>query len=538
VTRRRLCTTVALLVLALAVPASARAAAPSTSSVRALAAAEGTAAVQGFHGQHPGSRAKAPYWDGYRWVVDYDAAGRLELQVTVSSTGRVLAVWKGLKARASFTRGRVGGLLDSPWVLVPFSLLFLVPFVDPRRPFRLLHVDLLVLLSFGLSYWFLNGGMLRMSIVLVYPVLLYLLARMLWAGFRPRAPAGRLVPHATAGVLVVGLMLMVGARIGLNLANHKTFDIAYASVVGADRVWHKQELYVEGGSDFDTYGPLMYAAYVPFERAFPWEGEWDYLPAAHAAAIAFDLLTLLGLILLGRRLRAGPEGTTLGLALAWAWAAFPFTLAGLLLSSNDGLVALLLVYALVFFFSAAGRGALLGAATAAKFLSGALLPLVAAGLGERDRRRAVACAVSCLAIVVFAVWLYLPHGGLREFWDCTLGYQLSRPPDFSLWGIEDGIGWTRTAAGVLAAGLALVVALLPRRRSLVQASALAAAVTIAFQIPAGHWFYFYIVWFMPLLLVALFGAYRPAGLEAGGLDEQVDLLRVARAREEDQLVGA
>ena len=40
--------------------------------------------------------------------------------------------------------------------------------------------------------------------------------------------------------------------------------------------------------------------------ALPWSGTWDDLPAAHAAAIAFDLLTLAGLWLLGRRLR-GPR---------------------------------------------------------------------------------------------------------------------------------------------------------------------------------------------------------------------------------------
>ena len=35
----------------------------------------------------------------------------------------------------------------------------------------------------------------------------------------------------------------------------------------------------------DTYGPALYAAYVPFEQLFPWSGAWDDLPAAHAAAV-------------------------------------------------------------------------------------------------------------------------------------------------------------------------------------------------------------------------------------------------------------
>ena len=82
----------------------------------------------------------------------------------------------------------------------------------------------------------------------------------------------------------------------------------------------------------DTYGPVLYYAYVPFEALLPWRGGWDDLPAAHVAAVAFDLLTAGALWLLGRRLR-GPE---LGALLAYAWAAFPFTLLVANSNANDG----------------------------------------------------------------------------------------------------------------------------------------------------------------------------------------------------------
>src|SRR5207248_3282673 len=72
----------------------------------------------------------------------------------------------------------------------------------------------------------------------------------------------------------------------------------------------------------DTYGPVNYEAYVPFVEIFGFSGRWDDLPAAHAAAIAFDLLALGLLFLIGRRMR----GPTLGVALAYGWAAYPFTL--------------------------------------------------------------------------------------------------------------------------------------------------------------------------------------------------------------------
>jgi hypothetical protein len=56
-----------------------------------------------------------------------------------------------------------------------------------------------------------------------------------------------------------------------------------------------------------------------------------------------------------------------------------------------------------------------------------------------------------------------------------------------------------------AGALALAVAVLPRRRTPVQVAALGAGVTIAVQLGITHWFYLYIVWFTPLVLVALFG---------------------------------
>jgi hypothetical protein len=38
-------------------------------------------------------------------------------------------------------------------------------------------------------------------------------------------------------------------------------------------------------------------------------------------------------------------------------------------------------------------------------------------------------------------------------------------------------------------------------------------VIIATQLPAGHWFYFYVLWFAPFVLIALFAAHPRAGDE-------------------------
>ena len=135
-------------------------------------------------------------------------------------------------------------------------------------------------------------------------------------------------------------MFLLGVRCGLNVVGSNVIDVGYASVIGADHFGSGEAVYGNFPLDNqrgDTYGPVLYYAYVPFEALLPWRGGWDDLPAAHVAAVAFDLLTAGGLWLLGRRLR-GPE---LGALLAYAWAAFPFTLLVANSNANDGLVALL-----------------------------------------------------------------------------------------------------------------------------------------------------------------------------------------------------
>ena len=104
--------------------------------------------------------------------------------------------------------------------------------------------------------------------------------------------------------------------------------------------------------------------------------------------------------------------------------------------------------------------------------------------------------------------LYLPDGGLQEFYDCTIGFQFGRDSVFSLWGLHPSLGWLQDVvkvAGLLFAG---ALAFVPRRRDLRQVAALGAAALIAAQLSVNHWFYFYIPWFTPFALLAMFGAYR------------------------------
>jgi hypothetical protein len=118
------------------------------------------------------------------------------------------------------------------------------------------------------------------------------------------------------------------------------------------------------------------------------------------------------------------------------------------------------------------------------------------------------------AVAAATVLPFVPDGGLRELYDRTIGYQAARPSPFSVWGQEPSLEWLQTAVKVAAVSLALLVAFVPRRKSPGQVAALAAAVLICLQLAVTHWFYLYIVWFAPLVLVALFAALRePAAPE-------------------------
>ena len=246
---------------------------------------------------------------------------------------------------------------------------------------------------------------------------------------------------------------------------------------------------------------------MPFEQALPWSGRWDDLPAAHGAAITFDLLALGGLLLLGRRMRPGREGAVLGVALGYAWVAYPYTTFVLESNSNDTLVAVACVGALLAATlardraSAAVAGVALALGAAAKFVTAALAPLFA-------RRSPVVLFGMLLLVLALAVAPFIPDGGVRELYDRTIGYQASRPSPFSIWGQVDSLGWLQNIVKGAATGLAVLAAFRPSAPDLRQIAAMGAAILIAVELTATHWFYLYIVWFVPFILVASDGGAR------------------------------
>jgi hypothetical protein len=158
--------------------------------------------------------------------------------------------------------------------------------------------------------------------------------------------------------------------------------------------------------------------------------------------------------------------------------------------------------------SAPGRGVLAALAGMTKFAPFGLAPLFARGLGpDWPRKRAVlsftALCAGTVAATLVPVFL---EGNFARFWHDTIGYQATRPAPFSVWGLYGGLSIEQHVVQGLAVLLAIVIAFVPRRRSVIEVAALGAAVLIAIQLGVTYWFYLYIMWFLPLALLALFGA--------------------------------
>ncbi|HUO41261.1 MAG TPA: hypothetical protein VMU34_27010, partial [Mycobacterium sp.] len=344
---------------------------------------------------------------GRVWTVRFYSGDAGEVaEVSVDDTHmEVTAVRTGPQVSWMQARGlpdTYGRLVNRWWVLLPMSLIFLLGLLDWSRPLSMRTVDLLVVLSFGISLRFFNHGEIFWATPLVYPPMLYLLARTTRVGFTRRARVSEVGPRHML-VLVALLFALIGFRLGLNNQNSNILDVGYASVVGADRLidrrapWGSMPVttgkpcggyrangdpigYVQSTSGRcespvstgGTYGPAVYAAYIPFVAIFGWDGLWDQISAAHVAACAFDLAAIAGLMVAGWRLASAP----LGVALAFGWAANPFTLYALNLNTNDALVGALLAWMMALLARPVARGAVLACAALSKLSPLCLIPLM------------------------------------------------------------------------------------------------------------------------------------------------------------------
>jgi hypothetical protein len=497
-------------IAALALPGNAEAAASRITSAEAIAAANQDPTLRGEKEKHPNLGPSAAIKEGHWEVAYFEGGDELALVLVDAHSGKVLESWTGYQVNWKMARGYSGAFghkLDAPYVFLPLCAIFLLGLVDWRRLRRVANLDLLVLLGFGVSHYFFNRAEIGVSVPLVYPVLLYLLGRALWIGLRGRGK-GRgedvgLRPVWPTMWIVIGALFLMGFRVGLNVADAGVIDVGYAGVVGADRIAHGEQLYDNFPNDVsqgDTYGPVNYLAYLPFERIWPYSGHWDDVPAAHAASVVFDVAVFVLLLLIGMRIRPGPDGQRLAAVLAFGWAAYPYSAYVLESNSNDSLVAALLLATFLLAAKPFARGAMLATATWAKFAPAVLAPMYLTY--ERKLRPALFFVLGFVAVTVAVMIWPAIDPGLKTFYDRTIASQAGRSSPFSIWG-QTSLEPIRIGILALTGIASIAFAFVPRRKSLVQLAALSAALLLLLQLTLHHWFYLYVVWWFPLLLIAL-----------------------------------
>jgi hypothetical protein len=480
------------------------------------------------------------------WSVDVfdERAGQTATGRVDDATGVVTEAWTGPQVAWRMARGYPGAFggreLERPVVWLSFCFIFLLGLVDFRRLLSVRNLDLVVLLSFSVSLWFFNRGDIFTSVPLAYVPLLYLLVRMVWSARRGPAQGG--APLWPVWLLAAGTVFLAGFRVGLNLRSSNVIDVGYAGVIGAHRIAHgempyghmpleagrkacgpadaegrvRERIQTDGRCESanergDTYGPVAYEAYVPAYAVLGWGGKWDKLPTAHATALAFDLLTLLGLLLVGFRF----GGSRLAATLTFAWTAFPFTQYVSNSNTNDTIMPALLVFGFWLVTSPWARGVFVGLAGWTKFAALLLVPLWASYEGATGRLSTKARFAAGFLVATLAAFSILllepdPLHAARVFWDRTFGWQVGRDSPFSIWGWgqyhADGIpdlGWLQTVAIVLFVVGSIAVYFVPRRKNAFQLAALTAAVLIGFELTLTHWFYLYIPWFLPFVAYAV-----------------------------------
>jgi hypothetical protein len=477
-------------------------------------------------------------------------AGQIATGKVDDRTGKVVEAWTGPQVAWKMARGYDGAFggkkINSLPIWLGFCAVFLLGLADFRRPLSIRNLDLLALLSFSVSLGFFNQGNIFASVPLAYPPMLYLLARCLWIGVRGR-PTSMARPLWAPAVLLAAAVFLVGFRVGLNLEESNVIDVGYAGVIGAQRIAdgvvpygnfpEEGSLKPCGPADSegairdriqpngrcesanplgDTYGPVAYAAYLPGYWIRGWSGKWDDLPAVHLTSIIFDVLCVIGMGLIG--LRFG--GRWLGAALAFAWAAFPFTQYVSMSNTNDAIVPVFLIFGFWLASSPWLRGALVALSGWTKFATLIVAPLWLTYPGPvRRPRPALAFAAGFAAASVLALSvLFLdahPIQAAETFYERTVKTQIIRESPFSLWdwaqyharGIPDLHVLQWVLEGLLVAG-ALAAAFFPARKTPLQLAALTGALLIGFEIVLTHWFYLYIPWFFPFVAFAVLARKR------------------------------
>lgn len=464
-------------------------------------------------------------------VYDEDTGEKEIARVGVDDdTWELEYVYTGDQVGWNMARGEYGayGKQANYWyVWGPMALLFALAFWRLDRLFSIRNLDIVALLGFLISHGYFRAGDSFEAVVLWYPPLIYLFIRTLLMGFGigERVEKTGNLPDSVLFVLAAA---GAGLVLGLNL-EARVIDVGYAGVVGADLILEGAMPYGHMPSDVgtgDTYGPLNYLLYVPFNLLFGFSGEWGSLPAVHALTAFAFVAGALAMLVAGLRF-AGRTGAA---AMVFAWTVFPYTLYSSNNNTNDIIVAAVAAIGLALATSPIGRGATVAAGFAIK-----LYPLVLGPLwlmqGGRRRTPILDFFLGGAGVIIASFWVLALDGnpieGARMFYEKTLAFQGDRVSPWTIYTQVPALEFLQTPLTALVILLGFIVAVVPRKRTVRRLAALSAALVIAFELTVNYWFYPYVTWFEPFVFLALLPATNEktpldAEHQASGLSNRQD----------------
>lgn len=199
----------------------------------------------------------------------------------------------------------------------------------------------------------------------------------------------------------------------------------------------------------------------------------------------------------------------MGLALAYGWAAYPYTTFVMSSNVNDTIAAAFVIWGFVFISAVPLGAVMLGFATQVKFFPVILAPLWTS-FPEPFRgwgKRVLFITGFLLALAAPMPVVFLGDGSLSVFIEKSLRWQIGRESPFSIWGQHpESLATVQHIAQFILIGLAVVAYAWPARKSLLNLAAASAVLLVGFQLVQTHWFYLYIPWFFPLAFAAMTAA--------------------------------
>ena len=470
-----------------------------------------------------------------RWRVRVLAGDAFVASATVGPGG--VTVTRVLPPDSASPVGRLAVALDRlrphmgyrQWILV-CAVVFVALFAGRGRfgPFG--TADALVLAA-QVPIGFLLGPLPRIGYPMLMATTVYLFARAVAAGLRhprrldnPPPAAPRTRARGSAGLVALAALLLI---VHAGMARSADTSVpGTAGLVGGERYLDTGVMpYGQTKRGFDEYGPLHYLLHGLAARVWPSGEDWRTFDAdlthearddtgARVVAFLFHVLTAVALVGIGRK-HLGSTRT--GWMLMVAYLLLAPNLEYLLHASKRAPAAFVML-AFWAFPSPIGSAVLLGLGTAAYWFPVFLVPLWLSAFRGRGAWR-FGITYAAAGVVFLGLVLWGPgraDARLRTVFEATahaeegVAGNWDRYADVEgFWGplvrLDSRCGWLRVGITVAFLAFCLVLWAWPRARRPLALAGLTAAVVVGTQIWKSNQTGEYIGWYLPILLVALFG---------------------------------